>query len=72
MPYFVFRINNHREYRCLEQYDDYRSARHAVRAFRQSDEAASVVEYRLVFADDAAHGESLLRTPRERILREDD
>ena len=72
MPYFVFKINNHREYHCLESFDSYREARTSVRARRQDHCEHGVVEYRMVFADSESQGQALLRQRRERTPSEDD
>ncbi|GJL82297.1 MAG: hypothetical protein DHS20C01_19310 [marine bacterium B5-7] len=71
MPYFVFQINNHREYHCLGHHDDYREARGQVR-LQRLDESSDIIEYKMVFANDEEHAEVLLRTRRERIPSEDD
>ncbi|KAA3631155.1 MAG: hypothetical protein DWQ08_05185 [Proteobacteria bacterium] len=72
MPYFVFQINNHREYLCVSRFDAYRPARDDVRSRRAGSETRGVVDYRLVFAETESEGESLLRTTRERVPSDDD
>lgn len=72
MPYFVFQINNHREYSCLGKYDAYRQARDDVRARRAQPPSTGVVDFRMIFADNEVEGESLLRTRREKTPSEDD
>jgi hypothetical protein len=72
MPYFVFKINNHREYDCLGEYEAYRDARMAVRERRRDQPERGLIEYRMVFAESAPQAEALLRAPRERIPSEDD
>lgn len=72
MPYFVFRVDNHREYHCLGNFDTYREARDNVRARRRGQESTTIVDYRMIFAQSEVEGESLLRTRRERTPSEDD
>ena len=72
MHYFVFQINNHREYRCLEQFSNYRDARVHVRNLRESAEEPGIVEFKMVFAENEAEASDLLRTRRERTPSEDD
>jgi hypothetical protein len=71
MPYFVFRINNHREYRCLGQHETYRQARDDVRAKRRDQPASGVVDYRMIFASAEREAEFLLRTRRDKTPSED-
>ena len=71
MPYFVFRIDNHREYRCLGTFDTYPGARADVRTRRREQAPSKVVDYRMIFAHSEAEGESLLRTRREKNPSED-
>jgi hypothetical protein len=72
MPYFVFKINNHREYSCQGVYDAYRDARSIVRTQRRGESEVGVVDYRMVFASSEAEAEALLRTRRDRTPSEDD
>lgn len=72
MPYFVFKINNHREYLCLGGFDTYREARDDVRARRSEAESRGVIEFRMIFAATESEGEALLKTRREKIPSEDD
>jgi hypothetical protein len=72
MPYFVFRINSHRDYLCLENFTSYRDARDAVRAHRRMNDAPGVVDFRMIFATSQDEGEALLRARRERTPSEDD
>lgn len=72
VPYFIFRIDNHREYRCLAQFDAYRDARRDVRTRRTGIGDDSPTAFRMIFADDAGHGELLLRARRERPPAGDD
>jgi hypothetical protein len=72
MPYFVFRINNHRDYLCLESFASYPEARDAVRSQRRMNDAPGLVEFRMIFAGSQGEGETLLRTRRERTPSEDD
>lgn len=72
MPYFVFQINNHREYLCLGSFETYREARNDVRGRRSESESSGVVEFRMIFAGTEPEGEALLKTRREKIPSEDD
>jgi hypothetical protein len=72
MPYFVYQINNQREYLYIEHHAAYREARQSVRRLRESFQGSGKVEFRMVFAADEAEALDLLRAPRERVPSEDD
>ena len=72
MPYFMFKINTSREYHCLGQHADYRTARKQIRELRKSSQQeAGIIDYRLTFAQDVNEAEHLLRSKRERPPGED-
>ncbi len=66
MPYFIFRINNHREYMCMEQHASYRGAKTNVRKLRaDTSDTAGVANFRMVFAENETDAEHLLKAKKE-------
>jgi hypothetical protein len=72
MPYFLYRISPARILAPLDSFPDYRSARDRARALRAQPDALGGDSVRIVFARDAAEAEALLKTRKDRIVREDD
>jgi hypothetical protein len=72
MPYYLYRISPARILTPLEEFADYRAARDRARALRASPEELGGDTVRMVFAQNPAEAEALLKTRKDRILREDD
>jgi len=72
MPYFLYRIAPNRSLTCLESFDEYRDARSAARSLREEQGATGNAVIKMVFAEQAAEAEALLREARERTPSEDD
>lgn len=72
MPYFLYRISPARILTPLDSFSEYRAARDRARALRADSGALDGDTVKIVFAADAAEAEALLKTRKDRILREDD
>ena len=72
MPYFVYSISADKELELLKSFDTYREAKQAVTAMRVELSAKENRLVRIVFAQDPAEAEELLKTKRERQPSEDD
>lgn len=72
MPYFVYSISADKELELLESFDAYREAKQAATTMRLKSAAEENRLVRIIFAQDTAEAEELLRTKRERRPSEDD
>ena len=72
MPYFVYSISAHKEIELLKTFDAYQEAKRAATTMRLELAPKENRLVRIIFAQDPAEAEELLRTKRERQPSEDD
>ncbi|MFT7532286.1 MAG: hypothetical protein ACI9FD_003314 [Gammaproteobacteria bacterium] len=72
MPYFIFQINNHREYLLKGEFEAYQDARQKIRMIRSEKlQEQSNVDHRMIFSQTSLEGQELLRKKREKQPSED-
>ena len=71
MPYFIFQVSPQKILRFVEQYDDYRAARHHVRNLRRQQPEECLDTVRMVFAETQSEAEHKIKARREKQPHED-
>jgi len=72
MPYFVYRVSPQKFIKHLEQYSEYRDARKYARDLRAQQDKEDPDTIKIIFAEEQAEAEALLKAKRERQPSEDD
>ena len=72
MPYFLYRVSQNKELKCLDKYPKYREARDQARAMRNKQAEENSDTIRVIFAKNENEAEILLLTPREAPIEGDD
>lgn len=72
MPYFVYSVASDKKLELIRSFDSYREAKQAATAARLKLSVNENRLVRIIFAQNPAEAEELLRTKRERQPSEDD
>lgn len=72
MPYYVYRVSPQRFIKYLEHYDVYKEARNYARDLRAQQGVNDLDTIKIIFAEEQAEAEALLKAKREHQPSEDD